>query len=313
MDADTNTVFIADYIKKRRTRNGKVQYLVKWKGCPSRLNTWEPEDNILDPALVLEFEERLAREYRSGRPGRRPRSLMTVKEMKNRRRTLLAKVKQHRYLAELINNGNSNNNTDETEDDKTESEDSEKEITSERPKINEVTETDKNGNIPSLTSQNNVLKVATKKPSHLSLDSNTNDLLLQPVSGGNCRNVNSPLAGIVPSPTNVSSPRSATQPPPLPERCPSVGTETANKVFMSPLSPSSATTIYPGVTRLPTPTNTIKQGKFALLRKYRNSLEERPKVCVTDVTVGDVTVAIHEGTSPKGFFRDRDGGSDVFW
>ncbi len=240
---------------------------------------------------------------------------MSLQEMKNRRRTLLAKVKQHRYLAELINNGNSPNTPVETEDDKTESEDNnENEVACDKSKITDTTMTDKNGNFPSLTSQNNDTKVATKKPSHLSLDSNTNDLLLQPVSGGNCQNVNSPLAGIVPSPTNVSSPKSATQPPPISERCPSVGTETANKGLLSPLSPSSAATMYPpGVTRLPTPTNTIKQGKFALLRKYRNSLEERPKVCVTDVTVGDVTVAIHEGTSPKGFFRERDGGSEVFW
>lgn len=251
--------------------------------------------------------------------------MLLLQEMKNRRRTLLAKVKQHRYLAELVNNGNSTSNsatcsseeeskekTKSENEKKIKSEDIEQVIVPEKAKTdNDTTETDNNGNIPSLTSQNTVANFPTKKPSHLSLDSNTNDLFLQPVSSGNYHNVSSPLAGLVPSPTNVSSPKSATEPPPISDRCPSIAT--SNNIAISPLSPNSAT-MCPGFTRLPTPTNTVKQGKFALLRKYRNSLEEKPKVSVTDVTVGSVTVAIHEGTSPKGFFRDRDGGgSEVFW
>lgn len=51
-------IFKADYIKKKRIRKGKVQYLVKWRGYSSKSSTWEPEENILDPLLVREYEER---------------------------------------------------------------------------------------------------------------------------------------------------------------------------------------------------------------------------------------------------------------
>ncbi|KAL5017939.1 hypothetical protein ScPMuIL_003661 [Solemya velum] len=48
-------VFIADYIRKRRTRKGKLEYLVKWKGYSTKHCTWEPEANILDPLLIRTF------------------------------------------------------------------------------------------------------------------------------------------------------------------------------------------------------------------------------------------------------------------
>ncbi|XP_069124184.1 chromobox protein homolog 7-like [Argopecten irradians] len=51
-------VFKADYIKKKRLRKGKSQYLVKWKGYSSKECTWEPEENILDPLLIKEYIER---------------------------------------------------------------------------------------------------------------------------------------------------------------------------------------------------------------------------------------------------------------
>ncbi|KAK3579463.1 hypothetical protein CHS0354_028269 [Potamilus streckersoni] len=50
-------VFIADYIKKKRIRKGNAQYLVKWKGYSSKKCTWEPEENILDRSLIVQFEE----------------------------------------------------------------------------------------------------------------------------------------------------------------------------------------------------------------------------------------------------------------
>ncbi|XP_061198233.1 uncharacterized protein LOC133206296 [Saccostrea echinata] len=51
-------IFRADYIKKKRIRKGKLQYLVKWKGYSTKQCTWEPEENILDPFLLLDFNSR---------------------------------------------------------------------------------------------------------------------------------------------------------------------------------------------------------------------------------------------------------------
>uniref|UniRef100_H3CG80 Chromobox 4 n=1 Tax=Tetraodon nigroviridis TaxID=99883 RepID=H3CG80_TETNG len=61
-------VFAVESIEKRRTApQGRVEYLVKWRGWSSRYNTWEPEENILDPGCwtpsgrVREHQEQLKR------------------------------------------------------------------------------------------------------------------------------------------------------------------------------------------------------------------------------------------------------------
>jgi len=54
-----DSVFTAECILKRRTRKGRLEYLVKWKGWAHRHNTWEPEENILDLNLIQLYEDRL--------------------------------------------------------------------------------------------------------------------------------------------------------------------------------------------------------------------------------------------------------------
>ncbi|XP_019616734.1 PREDICTED: chromobox protein homolog 7-like [Branchiostoma belcheri] len=51
-------VFAAECLVRKRIRKGKAEYLVKWKGWSPKYNTWEPEENILDPRLLAAFENR---------------------------------------------------------------------------------------------------------------------------------------------------------------------------------------------------------------------------------------------------------------
>jgi chromobox protein 2 len=45
----------------RRTRRGKEEYLVKWKGFSDRHNTWEPAENLTNaPVMLARFQAREA-------------------------------------------------------------------------------------------------------------------------------------------------------------------------------------------------------------------------------------------------------------
>ena len=48
-------------VSKRDTKEGKVEYLVKWKGYDVSDNTWEPVENLeSSQELIDEFEGRIA-------------------------------------------------------------------------------------------------------------------------------------------------------------------------------------------------------------------------------------------------------------
>ncbi|XP_031502602.1 chromo domain-containing protein LHP1-like isoform X1 [Nymphaea colorata] len=55
-------------VRKKRTRKGQVQYLIKWRGWPETANTWEPEENLQSCRDILEaYEERSSKSVRKRR------------------------------------------------------------------------------------------------------------------------------------------------------------------------------------------------------------------------------------------------------
>ncbi|KAK2857373.1 hypothetical protein Q7C36_005292 [Tachysurus vachellii] len=70
-------VFAVESIEKKRIR--KVEYLVKWRGWSPKYNTWEPEENILDPRLLVAFQHREREEQLMGyrKRGPKPKHFLT--------------------------------------------------------------------------------------------------------------------------------------------------------------------------------------------------------------------------------------------
>ncbi|XP_054989324.1 E3 SUMO-protein ligase CBX4 [Sorex araneus] len=71
-------VFAVESIEKKRIRKGRVEYLVKWRGWSPKYNTWEPEENILDPRLLIAFQNRERQEQLMGcrKRGPKPKPLV---------------------------------------------------------------------------------------------------------------------------------------------------------------------------------------------------------------------------------------------
>ncbi|XP_024146008.1 E3 SUMO-protein ligase CBX4 [Oryzias melastigma] len=85
-------VFAVESIEKKRSRKGRVEYLVKWRGWSPRYNTWEPEENILDPRLLDAFQDRERQEQLMGyrKRGPKPKHLLLQVPSFARRSNVLA-------------------------------------------------------------------------------------------------------------------------------------------------------------------------------------------------------------------------------
>ncbi|XP_062875015.1 E3 SUMO-protein ligase CBX4 [Trichomycterus rosablanca] len=85
-------VFAVEGIEKKRTRKGRTEYLVKWRGWSPKYNTWEPEENILDPRLLVAFQNRERQEQQMGyrKRGPKPKHLLIQLPAFARRSSILA-------------------------------------------------------------------------------------------------------------------------------------------------------------------------------------------------------------------------------
>lgn len=78
-------------VDKRVTKNGKTQYLLKWKGYGSEENTWEPVEHIYCVDKVKQFEQKLKEKENKKR-----NSKLRKKTDKSKRQVL----KPERYIPE---------------------------------------------------------------------------------------------------------------------------------------------------------------------------------------------------------------------
>ncbi|XP_015231355.1 PREDICTED: E3 SUMO-protein ligase CBX4 [Cyprinodon variegatus] len=89
-------VFAVESIEKKRSRKGRVEYLVKWRGWSPRYNTWEPEENILDPRLLDAFQDRERQEQLMGyrKRGPKPKHLLVQVPSFAKRSNFLANLQE---------------------------------------------------------------------------------------------------------------------------------------------------------------------------------------------------------------------------
>ncbi|XP_072538878.1 E3 SUMO-protein ligase CBX4-like [Salminus brasiliensis] len=89
-------VFAVESIEKKRVRKGRFEYLVKWRGWSPKYNTWEPEENILDPRLLVAFQNREQQEQMMGyrKRGPKPKHLLTQVPSFARRSSVLSGLQE---------------------------------------------------------------------------------------------------------------------------------------------------------------------------------------------------------------------------
>lgn len=54
-DGDSDDYEVDKLVEVRKKRDGTREFLVRWKKWSSKYDTWEPEDNLSCPELIIKF------------------------------------------------------------------------------------------------------------------------------------------------------------------------------------------------------------------------------------------------------------------
>merc|ERR1712228_17920 len=65
----TEEEYVVDKIQDKRIKNGKVEYLLSWKGYGPEENTWEPKANLDCPDVIKAFEDSFKERKRKSEGG----------------------------------------------------------------------------------------------------------------------------------------------------------------------------------------------------------------------------------------------------
>ncbi|KAK5905438.1 hypothetical protein CgunFtcFv8_001403 [Champsocephalus gunnari] len=127
-------VFDAECILSKRPRKGKCEYLVKWRGWSSKHNSWEPEENILDPRLLAAFHKReqekeLLFQIKGKRPRGRPRKILPAPALSKDGRMSSSSC------SGLSSPSPSSSSTSEEEEEEDDDEEEEEEESSKKPRL----------------------------------------------------------------------------------------------------------------------------------------------------------------------------------